>query len=220
MLKRYKKYFEKIEDSKDNYQKELLESSFLNKFKALIRLQEKSLFFGKSKYKFNESFNFSKIIEILDELKKENLVIDYCLGGATALLYYSTPHFTEDIDIFINIKQKGLLFSLSDIYEFLKTNYNAKEKGEFILIQGNPIQFLLPGDKLTQEAFDNAEYKNISGKKIKIFSLEHLVAIMLNLGKQKYISRLQIIKKENKYDENILTKLLVKYNLLNKWLKI
>lgn len=216
----YKSLFKKIEKSKKDYQEELLESSFERKFIALIRLQEKALFFSKTKYKFNESFSFSKIIDILEELKKEKLVNDYCLGGATALLYYSTPHFTDDIDIFIDIKRKGFLFSLTDIYEFLKSKYDAKEKGKFIIIQGNPIQFLLPGDKLTQEAFDVARPVTISGKKIKIFSLEYLIAIMLHLNKAKYKERLRIVKEEEKFNNTILENILNKYNLIQRWEKI
>jgi len=207
----------KIEESKEKYQKELLESSFLNKLKVLIRLQDKALFFGRIKYKFDESFNFIKIIDIIDDLKEQKLIDDYCLGGATALLYYSTPHLTDDIDIFIELKKKSLIYDLSEIYDYLKSNYNAKEKGEFIIINGFPIQFLLPGDTLTQEAFNNSEYVNVSGKKIKIFSLEYLIAIMLNLGKSKYRERLRIVKEEKKYDINILKDILNKYKLMNKW---
>ncbi len=82
LWKRYKRIFK----AKEDYQKELLESSFMNKFKALIRLQEKALFFDKVKYKFNESFSFSKIIFILEDMIKNNVIEDYALGGATALL--------------------------------------------------------------------------------------------------------------------------------------
>jgi hypothetical protein len=218
MLKnKYTKFFKKVENSKQEYQKELLNSSFLNKFNALIRLQDKALFFGKVKYKFNESFNFEKIVDIIEDLKEQNLIIDFCLGGATALLYYSTPHLTEDIDIFINLKRKGILFSLTEIYEYLKITYNAKEKGEFILINDNPIQFLLPGDKLTHESFDEAKFISINGKKFKIFSLEFLIAIMLNLNKSKYKERLRIVKEENQFNSSILTNILKKYKLIDRW---
>lgn len=214
---RYKRFFKKIEESKKQYQNELLNSSFLTKLSSLIRIQEKALFFKQIKQKFDESFDFPKIIDIIEDLKDQNLIQDYCLGGATALLYYSTPHLTEDIDIFIELKRKSLIYNLSDIYQYLKDNYQAVEKGEFILIKGFPVQFLLAGNQVTQEAFDEANYINISGKKFKIFSLEYLIAIMLYLGKSKYKERLRIVKEEQKYDENILNKLLQKYNLINKW---
>lgn len=213
LWKRYKRIFK----AKEDYQKELLESSFINKFKALIRLQEKALFFDKVKYKFNESFSFSKIIFILEDMIKNNVIEDYALGGATALLNYSTPHLTEDIDIFIDVKQSGLLVNLSKIYSFLVDKYDAKIKSEYLIIQGNPIQFLLPGDSLTQEAFENYSVVSIQGRKLHIFSLEYLIAIMLNLNKAKYRERLRIVKEENKFDEKVLFKILQKYKLIDKW---
>jgi len=214
------KRWKSIEDSKLSYQEQLLNSSYIDKFKALIRLQEKALFFDKIRYKFSENFNLPEIIDILNDVEKNGIVEDYVIGGATALLYYSTPHLTEDIDVFIKKKQKGLLFSLTDLYDFLKKKYRAKEEREYLIIKGNPIQFLIPGDKITQEAFDNANRVTVKGKAFKIFSLEFIIAIMLFLGKSKYKERLRIVKEENKYNNNKLIKILSKYNLLDKWNKI
>jgi len=217
-MKRYIPH--KIEESKNNYKKKLLNSSYIFKFRALIRLQEKALFFGKIRYKFSETFQMLEVIDMLDDLEKNNIVEDYVIGGATALLYYSTPHLTDDIDVFIKKKQNGILFSLTDLYEFLKNKYKAKEDGEFLIVKGNPIQFLVPGDKITQEAFDNPNNVSIKGKKFKIFSLEYIIAIMLFLGKPKYRERLRIVKEENKYNISSLNFILHKYNLLEKWNKI
>jgi hypothetical protein len=216
-MKRYKE----IEKSKDIYLKDILKESFENKLQVLIRLQKKALFFGKIKYTFSESFQMNKVIKILDKLKKENLIKDYVIGGATALLYYTTPSYiTEDIDIFIHLESKGLILDLSNIYQYLKKNYKAKEKGEYILIDNNPIQFLVPGDKITKEAFNNANNINIGIEKFKIFSLEYLIAIMLYLNKIKYKERLRVVKEEKQYDENKLIKILKEYDLLDKWIKI
>jgi hypothetical protein len=212
-MKRYKKYSE----SKEIYRDKLLHSSYFDKFNALIRLQEKALFFNRVKYKFSETFQMPEIIDILNDLENNDIVEDYVIGGATALLYYSTPHLTDDIDVFIKKKQKGLLFSLSDLYEFLKRKYKAVEEGEFLIIKGNPLQFLVPGDKITQEAFDNPNIVNVKGKKFKIFSLEYIIGIMLYLGKSKYKERLRIVKEENQYNDKELNTILKKYNLLDKW---
>ena len=210
----------KFEESKDIYQLKLLNSSYFDKFKALIRLQEKALFFGKIRYKFSESFQMPEVIDMLNEVEKNDIIEDYVIGGATALLYYSTPHLTDDIDVFIKKQQKGLLFSLTDLYDFPKKKYRAKVEGEFLIIKGNPIQFLVPGDAITQDAFDHSNKVEIKGKKFKIFSLEYLIAIMLFLGKSKYRERLRIVKNENQYDKTKLLKILNKYNLEDKWNKI
>lgn len=217
-MERYKPH--NFEQSKIEYINKILYSSYIDKFKSLIRLQEKALFFNKIRYKFSESFQMPEIIDMLNDLEKNDLVEDYVIGGATALLYYSTPHLTEDIDVFIKKKQKGLLFSLSDIYDFLKRKYKAKEENEYLLIKGNPIQFLVPGDKITQEAFDNSNKVNLKGKVFKLFSLEYIIGIMLFLNKSKYRERLRIVKSEEQYNQIELYKILNKYNLLEKWKKI
>ena len=54
MKSKYQKIFSKIEESKLNYQKQLLNSSFNEKLIALVHLQKKAKFFDKIKYKFKE----------------------------------------------------------------------------------------------------------------------------------------------------------------------
>ena len=220
MNRPYEKFFNRIMKSKQQYQESVLNSSIDNKFSVLKRLQEKGLFFKKVRYKFSESFSFKKIVDILNDLVLHNTINNYAIGGATALLFYSTPQLTEDIDVFITLDKKGLLFSLSDIYKFLKKNYNAVEEREYLLIDGNPIQFLIPGDELTQEAFDNARELKYLDFSFKIFTFEYLIAIMLMLNKSKYRERLVTIKSENKYNEAELMNILNKYSLQDKWNKI
>jgi hypothetical protein len=210
---------EQIKKSKEQYQKKLLESSYMNKIRALVRLQEKVSFFQEY-HKFSESFSMSNIIDILDDLQKNDLIDEYVLGGATALLYYSTPHLTEDIDVFISVQHKGIIINLSPIYSFLKKKYKAKEYKETLLLDDNPVQFLVPMDGLTEEAFKKYNEIKIRSKKLKIFSLEYLIAIMLHLGKSKYKERLRVVKEENKYDSVVLNKILKKYNLESKWIGI
>lgn len=220
-MKRYKFFnFKKVEESKNKYQKTLLNSSFENKISSLRRLQEKGIFFNQINYKFSESFSMEKIIKVLDDLKDKKLIKDYVIGGATALLFYSTPMLTEDIDVFITIEKQGLLIDLSDIYTYLKKTYNAKVENEYILIFGNPIQFLMSDDKITTDAIKNANEIKLKGVKFKVFSFEYLISIMLYLNKPKYRERLLTIKTENKYDAKKLNTLLNKYNLLDRWDKI
>ena len=206
-----------IEESKQKYQDNLLNSSFSDKFKALIRLQEKGMFFDKIRYKFSESFNFSIIPTIFEDLKSQGLIEDYCLGGATALLYYSTTYLTEDIDVFVDIKQKGLITDLSPIYSFLIKKYNAKPENEYLLIKKTPLQILTSPNTITDDAFKNRKVVKIKGKNINIFSLEYLIAIMLFFGKDKYKYRLATVKKENMFDDKELKSILTKYNLIKKW---
>ncbi|MDR3238302.1 MAG: hypothetical protein LBT84_07355 [Spirochaetia bacterium] len=206
---------DKITKAKDEYNKTSINFSYDRKLEILTRLQERAEFFGKSRINEMTKFNF---ISVLDDLVKQNLIDDYVLGGAAALLYYTSPSFyTEDIDIFISIKKQSSIFDLSDIYYYLQKEYSAKVEREWIIIKENPIQFLMPGNNLQQEAFDTAKVKTISEKQIKIFSLEYLIAIMLWLNKSKYTRRLLLVIEENQYNKHDLMIILKKYNLADKW---
>ena len=216
-MKRWKSNYLEINKSKEEYQRNLLDSSFTSKLQSLCRLQEKAFFFGKLRYKFTENFQMKKVIKVLDDLKNKKIVEDYVIGGATALLYYSTPALTEDIDVFITLKQSSILINISPIYNYLIKKYKAYTKNEYIFVDNNPIQFLVPGDKLTEEAFNNSKEVTVQGKQFKIFSLEYLIAIMLQLGKSKYRERLRLVKEEKKYNSTVLDRILNKYKLVEKW---
>jgi len=221
-MKRYKsvtELFKKVDKSKKEYHNRKL--SFKEKLDILCLLQEKYCYFNKSaKYKFSESLNIEKAVGALNDLKNNDLIKDYVIGGATALLHYVKPTFyTEDIDVFISFSQHSFLIDLSKIYDFLKSKYNAKEEKEYLVINGVPLQFLVPGSKLTEEAFDKAKPIDLNGKKVKIFGFEYLIAIMIELGSPKYKNRLKDIVEKKEYDEEKLISILKKYNLMEKYKK-
>ena len=47
-----------------------------------------------------------RVITILNDLEKEGVIENYALGGAIALLFYSEPISTEDLDVFIFLPGK------------------------------------------------------------------------------------------------------------------
>ena len=70
-MKRWKSNYLEINKSKEEYQRNLLDSSFTSKLQSLCRLQEKAFFFGKLRYKFTENFQMKKVIKVLDDLKNK-----------------------------------------------------------------------------------------------------------------------------------------------------
>ena len=146
---------------------------------------------------------------------KDNIIEGYCLGGATALSYYSTPVMTEDIDIFITLKSSSLIVDLTPVSEYIKKKEkDVKVEGQYIIISGLVVQFILPYDKLSQEGYDS-RIKTSEG--FYIYELEYLMAMMIELSKPKYRYRLSML---DDYDTNKLNKILKKHNLLDKWKKI
>lgn len=44
-----------------------------------------------------------QIIHLLNKMKKEGVIKNYAIGGATALIYYFEPIQTQDIDVFVRL---------------------------------------------------------------------------------------------------------------------
>ncbi len=160
-----------------------------------------------------------RIIRILDEMVRERVIDDYALGGATALAYYSDNILTEDIDVFVYFTSRSkFLIDLNPLYEYLVKTKNARAEGQYIILEGFPVQFLVPYDDLSKEAFSNSITVLYGDVQVRIFDLEFLMAIMIQLGKQKYRERLRRLIEENSFDEKKLQAILTKHMLGNKWL--
>lgn len=161
-----------------------------------------------------------KVVQTLDEMVQDGLIEDYVIGGATAVLYYSIPHFiTEDIDVFVYMKgsKNSPLIDLSPLYNYLVSRKAARIQGEYVVVDEFPIQFLVPYDDLSKEAFAHAIEVTPDRLRFKIFSLEYSMAIMIQLGKAKYVERLRVIVKHELFDTTTLNALLERFNLTTKW---
>ena len=159
------------------------------------------------------------VIQILDEMVKDDIITDYVIGGATALLYFSEPTFTEDIDVFVHLKQQGssVIVDMSPLYEHLTTRKGYRHDGDYVLVEGFPVQFIVPYDALSVEAFSKAAVVSLAGNRVKIFDIEYLIAIMLQLGKRKYRERLRILVEDRPFDDATLIDVLTRFGLLEKW---
>ena len=154
---------------------------------------------------------------------RDGVIEDYVIGGATALLYFSVPNFvTEDIDVFVHLKDKpsSSLIDVSPLYNYLISRKNAHIQGEYIVVDDFPLQFLTPYDELSSEAFANAMSVSPENIPFKIFKLEYSMAIMIQLGKEKYVERLRTLMKHSLYNKEKLESLLDRFDLKPKWLAL
>lgn len=151
---------------------------------------------------------------------KLGIVTDYALGGATALIYYCEPFQTQDVDIFVVIEQESSVVSLAGIYDFLKKN-GGREQGEYMIVNNIPVQFLVPYNTLVEEAVAKGVEVLFENEKVKIMSLEHLMAIMVQTGRGKDKARLEeIYQLEIPHDEKKFRDLLKQFALDKKWKEI
>jgi hypothetical protein len=76
-----------------------------------------------------------------------------------------------------------LLANLQPIFDYLKSR-GGRMEGEYILVDGWPVQFLPAANPLAQEALERAVENDVSGMPARVFTAEHLAAIALQTGRQ------------------------------------
>lgn len=157
-----------------------------------------------------------KVLKVINEMVKDGVIYDYAIGGGIGAMFYTEPFLTYDIDIFVLLKEiKSNIILLTPIYEYLKRE-GYKWKGEHIVIEGIPVQFI-PADELEQEAIKNAREISYEGIKTKIIAPEYLIAIFIRAGRDKDIEKTRKILKETKINKKLLNNILKKYGLIKKF---
>ncbi len=141
----------------------------------------------------------------------------YAIGGAMAATFYAEPMLTFDHDVFVLLpKSSRPLLSLTPIYDALRSRGYA-EKGECVLIDGVPVQFLPAFNPLLEEALRDADEVMYEDVPTRVLRAEHLVAICLQTGREKDRERVRLLRTQARLDEELLQDLLRRYDLDAKW---
>jgi len=139
----------------------------------------------------------------INSLVDSGLIEKYAIAGGIAHFYYIEPSVTYYLDLIVNIIKDGNpLTPLTEIYEWSKKN-NFKTEGEHIVIEGVPVQFLLPYHDLVVEALEKRREITLFDEKTFILGPEYLMAIMLQTGRASDKERLARFFDESEYDESI-----------------
>lgn len=120
---------------------------------------------------------FGDALRALNSMKDEGVIEDYAVAGAMAILFWTEPVPTFDLDVlvFLTASDESIV-SLDSIYRWTAARgYPASE--EHILIEGVPTQFLPSPSPLTDEAIETAETLDYEGVPVKVVKPEYLVAL-------------------------------------------
>ncbi|MGA3212770.1 MAG: hypothetical protein ABSD20_15800 [Terriglobales bacterium] len=156
--------------------------------------------------------------EILNSMVNEGVFQSYAIGGAIGASLYLEPTATFDIDIFVVLPQspgRGLV-SVAPIYEYL-TERGFKPHAEHIIIEDWPVQFLVAGDRLEDEAVAQAADAELEGVRARIMTAEHLIAIALRTGRAKDYSRVLQFLEQYSIDHKRLQSILSRHGLVSAW---
>lgn len=109
-------------------------------------------------------------------------VEDYAVAGAMALVFWTEPVPTWDLDVLVLLpSQPGPLLSLKGIYDWTSAHGYAVEK-EHVILGGVPTQFLASPGRLGDEAIETAATLDYEGVSTRVVRPEYLVALYLQPG--------------------------------------
>ena len=162
--------------------------------------------------------NIEKTIAVINRMTDDGVIENYALGDATAVIFYTEPIATQDLDIFVHIRAgANPLMEFQPIFDYLKER-GCEIKGEHIYIEGYPVQFLPTAKKLIAEAVDEANEFELSDKIIvRVMSPEYLVAIMLDTGRLKDYLRIGVFLQHDTVNLEELQRILNEHDLARKW---
>lgn len=111
-------------------------------------------------------------------MEADGVIGRYAIGGAVGAIFWLEPILTKDVDVFVSLPTApgAALLTLGPIYEYLLAQGFVPE-GQFIVIGGWAVEFVLPGTPLVEEALDRAVMRDLNGVPTRIFTAEHLAAL-------------------------------------------
>ncbi len=159
-------------------------------------------------------------IRVLNELERDEVVSEYAIGGAIAALFYVEPFETHDLDVFVTLAPSAApLASLEAVYEYLSRRGYVAE-GESVAVEGVPVQFLVPGSALEEEAIREARLLKYAAEPVRVMTPEHLLAIMIQLNRPKDRLRVTIFLEQCELDRSRLEATLERHGLKEKWHRV
>ena len=156
--------------------------------------------------------DFRAALSVIERMKREGVVAEYAVGGATALVFWTEPVATFDLDVFVILPAAHTpLVSLEPLYRWAKTNAYAAD-GEHLLIEGIPVQFIPAHNALADEAIAEAATLDYQGVAVRVIRPEYLIALYLEPSARTQ-ERVATLREESPIDESRLASILHQYNL-------
>jgi hypothetical protein len=116
-------------------------------------------------------------LQVLNSMKDAGVIEDYAVAGAMAILFWTEPIPTFDLDVLVFLPpSEEAIVSLDSLYRWTEARgYSASR--EHILIEGVRTQLLPSPSPLADEAIDTAETLDYDGVPVKVVKPEYLVAL-------------------------------------------
>jgi hypothetical protein len=155
-----------------------------------------------------------KVFQLLNQMTRDGAIPNYAIGGAIGSVFYVEPFATQDIDVFVlmQAEETGLVTEIPG-WEYLKERGYTEIRGEAIVVEDWPVQFIPVSNPLEEEAYLNAAVQDFEGEPVRVILAEHLVAIMLKAGRLKDFVRAQMFFSQRAVDPDLLLDIIERHGL-------
>jgi hypothetical protein len=157
-----------------------------------------------------------KTFAVLNQMVAEGVIENYAVAGAIGAMFYVEPFSTKDLDVFVLAPADQLVLEVPGL-EYLKARGYNEWRNEGIVIEDWPVQFMPVANALEREAYENAEEMRVGGLCARVVLPEHLVAIMLKLGRRKDLARVEMFLSKNAVDIKTLEEILERHGLTQRF---
>lgn len=158
-----------------------------------------------------------KTFAVLNQMVKDGAIENYAVAGAIGAVFYVEPFSTKDINVFVITPDDDRLVIELPGWEYLKAHGYDEISKEGIMIEGWPVQFMPVANPLEREAYENAKEKEVDEVRVRVALPEHLVAIMLSVGRLKDLARIEMFLAQRAVDLESLADILDRHGLSEKF---
>jgi hypothetical protein len=153
---------------------------------------------------------------VINEMVADGVIENYAVAGAIGAMFYVEPFSTKDLDVFILTPEDQLVLEIPGL-NYLKARGYTEWRNEGIVIEGWPVQFMPVSTALEREAYENAQDKDVDGVRARVVLPEHLVAIMLQVGRLKDLARVDMFLSQRAVNIEALNDILERHKLSDRF---
>lgn len=153
---------------------------------------------------------------VLNQMVADGAIENYAVAGAIGAMFYVESFSTQDIDVFVLTPEDRIIIELPGL-AYLKAHGYTEFRNEGIVIEGWPVQFMAATTNLEREAYLNADVSYFEDVPVRVVLAEHLVAIMLKVGRLKDIARIQMFLSQDAVSHDKLEDVIQRHGLSDKW---
>jgi hypothetical protein len=162
------------------------------------------------------SLQSKQTFEVLNQMVADGAIENYAVAGAIGAMFYVEPFSTKDLDVLVKVSEDRIIIELPG-WEYLKARGFTEIENEGIVVGGWPVQFLPATTPLEREAYASAQVLRVEEVPVRVARPEHLVAIMLKVGRHKDIARVTMFLSQDAVEIGALEDVINRHGLSGKW---